>query len=191
MNKFPKTVECILCQCELENMLSDGVQPMGGTAFATNGHYGSGVFDPMNGSIMTVVICDACLNERSVLKQTYPVVEETIAVRYLPAMNRSEGPFGNYLNTQKFASQKEFVDWVYGYVCIHCLHDYKAFYGRDPETLGEWLDMGCGAEIEIVGDVNYRQKMTLPAAYFTYIPEEEGPEEPQPDTNWQSFFEKK
>lgn len=37
---------------------------MGGTAFRIYGHYGSTVFDPMDGSSLEIVICDECLELR-------------------------------------------------------------------------------------------------------------------------------
>lgn len=61
-----KTVTCIICEKEVENMTYEGgdpngVHPMDGTAFTSYGHYGSTVFDPMDGSTITLVICNGCL----------------------------------------------------------------------------------------------------------------------------------
>lgn len=36
-------------------------QPEGGTGFTTEGHYGSTVFDPMNGNTLSISVCDDCL----------------------------------------------------------------------------------------------------------------------------------
>lgn len=67
MDKLP----CIVCGTPLNNVLEDGLQPMDGLAFETLGHYGSTVFDPMNGSWLEIAICDNCLvaaaKERRVL----------------------------------------------------------------------------------------------------------------------------
>lgn len=37
---------------------------MGGVAFLSHGHFGSSVFDPMDGSIIQIVLCDPCLSEK-------------------------------------------------------------------------------------------------------------------------------
>ena len=38
-----------------------GFQPLEGLEFVTYGHYGSGVFDPMDGTTLHIVVCDSCL----------------------------------------------------------------------------------------------------------------------------------
>ena len=61
---------CIICNCEVDNLdeaypeKEPQVHPLGGTVFRTYGHYGSGVFDPMDSSYLEVVFCDNCLEER-------------------------------------------------------------------------------------------------------------------------------
>ena len=45
-------------------MVGRGIQPMGGVAFLSHGHFGSSVFDPMDGSIIQIVLCDPCLSEK-------------------------------------------------------------------------------------------------------------------------------
>lgn len=52
---------CIVCKCALPNIPGTHNQPSGGTEFMTEGHYGSTVFDPMDGSILAINICDQCL----------------------------------------------------------------------------------------------------------------------------------
>lgn len=55
---------CIVCGKELRNVMPDeGVtnQPSGGTAFSTQGHYGSTAFDPMDWSELEINVCDECL----------------------------------------------------------------------------------------------------------------------------------
>ena len=42
-------------------------QPYGGLAFQSEGHYGSTVFDPMDGTYLEVNICDECLLRASEL----------------------------------------------------------------------------------------------------------------------------
>lgn len=61
------TLPCARCGRELESAVPEevdqphGNQPHGGTAFSTHGHYGSTVFDPMDGSSLELNICDKCL----------------------------------------------------------------------------------------------------------------------------------
>jgi len=71
---------CIVCNTEVENWNiaypedSPQVHPINGTAFKTYGHYGSTVFDPMDGSYLDIVVCDSCLKNR--LDRTYEGVDE-------------------------------------------------------------------------------------------------------------------
>lgn len=66
-NKIP----CIVCSKELDNWdyttRSNGtkveVHPMDGLHFRTYGHYGSTIFDPMDGSYLDVAICDECITK--------------------------------------------------------------------------------------------------------------------------------
>jgi hypothetical protein len=56
-------VPCLVCGKQLKNFGSslDSNQPDEGTAFATNGHYGS-MYDPMDGTrTLEINICNACL----------------------------------------------------------------------------------------------------------------------------------
>lgn len=60
--KTPDELPCAVCGERLENyMAGEGVQPSGGTEFITHGHYGSATFDPMDGTFLSIVICDECL----------------------------------------------------------------------------------------------------------------------------------
>lgn len=55
-------LECIVCKKQLENIMEErGVQPDSGLSFLTYGHYGSTVFDPMDGSFIEIVVCDDCV----------------------------------------------------------------------------------------------------------------------------------
>jgi hypothetical protein len=58
---------CICCKTELDNITEEeiGLQPVNGLAFESHGHYGTTVFDPMNGSKIAVAICDACITRAS------------------------------------------------------------------------------------------------------------------------------
>lgn len=57
--------KCIVCKKELESVDegSDIIQPMDGLHFLSYGHYGSTVYDPMNGDSIDIVICDLCIDE--------------------------------------------------------------------------------------------------------------------------------
>lgn len=61
MSRYTR-IPCIVCDKELENVdFTADNQPYEGTAFSTHGHYGSTSFDPMNGSMLEINICDECL----------------------------------------------------------------------------------------------------------------------------------
>lgn len=66
--KNPTKVTCFVCDAKLYNWVpksstgkSVNIQPMEGLHFNTYGHYGSTLFDPMDGSSLDIVICDVCL----------------------------------------------------------------------------------------------------------------------------------
>lgn len=59
---------CIVCGAALDGVGQrifgsdpDFNQPESGTGFTTHGHYGSTVFDPMNGNTLNISVCDDCL----------------------------------------------------------------------------------------------------------------------------------
>lgn len=59
---------CIICFRELRDFNETtgkdrGFHPIGGLEFITYGHYGSTVFDPVNGDSLHVVICDTCVSK--------------------------------------------------------------------------------------------------------------------------------
>jgi hypothetical protein len=59
------TLPCIVCDRALGQVIS-GVavgfnHPNGGIAFSSPGHYGTTVFDPMNGDTLEINVCDNCL----------------------------------------------------------------------------------------------------------------------------------
>ena len=76
-----------------------------------------------------------------------------ILVEYLPWSEPSPFPDPTQ-NVWKFENHKDFKEWVQEYVCEHCLVDFLDFRGREPETLSDWLDMGCGCEIEVTDKSN-------------------------------------
>jgi hypothetical protein len=56
---------CIVCGAALTGLFPDINQPSGATAFQTTGHYGSTVFDPMDGSAIEINVCDSCLTAKA------------------------------------------------------------------------------------------------------------------------------
>jgi hypothetical protein len=52
---------CLACGMDLLGHDSRSNHPSGGTEFVARGHYGSGVHDPMDGSMLAINICDGCL----------------------------------------------------------------------------------------------------------------------------------
>lgn len=54
-------LSCIKCDKELESVFGN-IQPIDGLAFASQGHYGTTFFDPMDGSHIEICVCDECLN---------------------------------------------------------------------------------------------------------------------------------
>lgn len=57
-----QALPCICCGKQLENVDAQVTnQPFDGTQFETGGHYGSTVFDPMDGTELIVNVCDGCL----------------------------------------------------------------------------------------------------------------------------------
>ena len=69
-------LRCIACDKELTNSVPNiGHQPDNGLSFHTHGHYGSTVFDPMDGSYIQIAVCDECLTkafERGIVRQSQP-----------------------------------------------------------------------------------------------------------------------
>lgn len=57
-----KTIPCIVCDKDLENWeYTNSFHPLDGLHFKSYGHYGSAVFDPMDGSSLDIAVCDECL----------------------------------------------------------------------------------------------------------------------------------
>jgi hypothetical protein len=53
---------CIVCNAAVENIDdSFANSPHAATTFETHGHYGSTIFDPMNGSFLVLNVCDKCI----------------------------------------------------------------------------------------------------------------------------------
>ena len=61
-----KPMPCFRCDSPTEAAMPGTVnQPYAATAFMTQGHYGSTVFDPMDGTWLEINICDDCLKAHS------------------------------------------------------------------------------------------------------------------------------
>lgn len=78
---------CIRCDKTFENITDDTDvnQPMGGTSFMSHGHFGSGVYDPMDPKVwLEINICDECLAQRQeqVLHATRLDKSFTVPVAY-------------------------------------------------------------------------------------------------------------
>jgi len=52
-------LRCCVCEKPLDSV--NTFHPIGGTAFHTEGHYGSSVTDHMDGTVTTVCVCDNCM----------------------------------------------------------------------------------------------------------------------------------
>lgn len=59
-----EALPCIVCGKALENVDNfEGNQPYAGTEFHSYGHYGSTIFDPMDGQVLMLNVCDDCLRQ--------------------------------------------------------------------------------------------------------------------------------
>lgn len=89
---------CAICGKELENVDEDSTnQPhkasmfSGGGDFATHGHYGDTMFDPMNGEYLIVHICEECLPKLAaqgrvlIARNVKPVLAEGVMVGWTAA----------------------------------------------------------------------------------------------------------
>ena len=54
-------MQCIICDKALEMVNKIWNLPKEAVNFYTYGHHGSAVFNPLDGSVMKVTICDDCL----------------------------------------------------------------------------------------------------------------------------------
>lgn len=65
MDEVLRPSPCLVCGRELAPIQHGDVQPVGALILSSSGHYGSD-FDPMDGSVLQVNVCDPCLTARSV-----------------------------------------------------------------------------------------------------------------------------
>lgn len=102
-----KTI-CLKCNIDLEDVQGGQphIQPMGGLAFMTYGHYGSTIFDPMDGSWLEIAVCDNCLLDY--FKQVAPHLIEVWPVNYGHGdIRECEGLKGNPYIERKVATLDE------------------------------------------------------------------------------------
>lgn len=69
---------CIACGRELQSCARPN-QPLDGLAFSSRGHYGTTVFDPMDGSALEINVCDDCLERAGERRRVllYPAQQAT------------------------------------------------------------------------------------------------------------------
>jgi hypothetical protein len=61
-------LQCIICDTSFESAVPEGFgenQPSEGTVFTSSGQYGSTAFDPLDGSVLEITICDPCLRAKA------------------------------------------------------------------------------------------------------------------------------
>lgn len=63
-------MNCIVCNKKLLAFDDNNFHPIGGVHFFSYGHYGTTVFDPMDGSTLNIFVCDQCLNTKKELTKT-------------------------------------------------------------------------------------------------------------------------
>lgn len=94
MNK--QLCKCIKCERILDDIQggTPSIQPMDGLAFITGGHYGSTIFDPMDGSWLELAVCDRCLLDY--YKEVAPhLVEQWNSLEFEGNFKTHEGLIGN------------------------------------------------------------------------------------------------
>ena len=62
---------CIVCDYQPDTAFNgcENNQPYKATAFHTRGHYGSTFFDPLDGTMIEINVCDSCLQKAVAKKQ--------------------------------------------------------------------------------------------------------------------------
>lgn len=60
-------MKCFCCDGDMKmwDYSDDAIHPLNGLHFISYGHYGSSYFDPMDGSLINITICDVCLEKKS------------------------------------------------------------------------------------------------------------------------------
>lgn len=71
-------ISCFKCNKDLENFDKDGNHPLDGVEFSSRGHYGSSIWDPMDGSQLIINICDQCVKTGSEQNTVLRNISETV-----------------------------------------------------------------------------------------------------------------
>lgn len=87
-------VPCLKCGKQLKDATNSSPaeynQPYAGTAFTTNGHYGSTVFDPFDpDELLEIVICDDCMKEAAEANRVLRLQRERQKVTFNYSLWRS------------------------------------------------------------------------------------------------------
>lgn len=98
---------CIACGKQLQNSFEDVEnQPSEGTAFHTHGHYGSTIFDPMDGQYLELNVCDDCLRKHSdrvlLSRKAKPVLCDGVLVGWCKTPGRPLMPWNPDLEEPTF-----------------------------------------------------------------------------------------
>lgn len=89
-------MKCIVCKKPLEDVLArEGEnQPNNGLAFHSYGHYGTTVFDPMDGTYLEINVCDPCIKQAGAdgdVLMGYPAPKERGLMVRWPAVAVTDG----------------------------------------------------------------------------------------------------
>jgi hypothetical protein len=85
-----ESLPCIICERPLKSaMPGDYNHPSDGCAFTSYGHYGSTVFDPMDGTFLELNICDKCLTAtaRHILRVYKTTRADVVAAAFRPGQD--------------------------------------------------------------------------------------------------------
>lgn len=126
-------LECIVCGKQLRNIMNDVEnQPYDAASFMTYGHYGSTVFDPMDGTFLQINICDEDLKEAGKKNQVLmgqgrrPVLSPKRVLLGWEALSREDV----YWDPDKNYYDEDDVVVIHDEEEFHELCDEKDRYGR-------------------------------------------------------------
>lgn len=111
-------VPCIICDKQLKNVAEEtSNQPYSGTCFNSYGHYGSTIFDPMDGSYLEINVCDECLaNKKGSVLHGRNKIPVTAGGSYIGSANYPEilvrwFPESNFLKQIDLKSWAEYEEF--------------------------------------------------------------------------------
>lgn len=125
---------CIKCGRVLENSSVGEKRPLAnqpndGISFNTNGHYGTTVFDPMDGSFIEINICDPCISQAS----REGLVLHVSCRRLVVANEYFTGEFENMTRTFNRDEATIVMPTMVGWQNIDC--DYKMWNVDERERV--------------------------------------------------------